>query len=190
MQKYELTDNTQVVDDKTLYQIRALIDIPQYKVNAGDLGGWVEKESNLSHDGDCWVADNAMVWGNAIVWCNARVSGDAQVWCDARIWGNAVVSGNVRIRGNAWVSGNTVVSGYDAINGDMPIDLDAPISPKLECQIIDYLMNHESSFYKSVSGDMANRMKKNVMAGLPMMDGLMVDCDVYNRDIKSVGNGQ
>ena len=36
----------------------------------GDLGGFVEKERNLSQDGDAWVSGNAEVSGNA------RVSGN------------------------------------------------------------------------------------------------------------------
>lgn len=44
--KYELTDVTRKVGDRTLYQIRALKDFGEVK--AGDLGGYIEKESNLS----------------------------------------------------------------------------------------------------------------------------------------------
>lgn len=44
--KYELTDNTIEYNEKTLYQIKALKDFVDVK--AGDLGGYIEKESNLS----------------------------------------------------------------------------------------------------------------------------------------------
>ena len=63
--KYELTDNVKTVADRTLHQIRALRDIPRHAVKAGDLGGWIETENNLSHDGDCWISGNASVWGDA-----------------------------------------------------------------------------------------------------------------------------
>ncbi|WP_412057344.1 hypothetical protein [Bartonella sp. DGB2] len=51
--KYELTQETREVDDRTLYRIKALRDFGDIK--AGDLGGFVENEYRLSHDGTCWV---------------------------------------------------------------------------------------------------------------------------------------
>lgn len=61
--KYELTDAKIEAFNTTLYRIRALRDIPAFDVKAGDLGGYIEKEENLSHDG------NARVYGNAdIMW--------------------------------------------------------------------------------------------------------------------------
>ena len=50
--KYELTDETKNFCGITLHRIRALRDIPSVNVKSGDLGGWIEKESNLSQDGD------------------------------------------------------------------------------------------------------------------------------------------
>ena len=71
--KYELTDETKGIGGITLHRIRALRDIPSVKVKSGDLGGWIEKESNLTQYGDAWVSGNAIVSGNA------KVSGDAEV---------------------------------------------------------------------------------------------------------------
>lgn len=59
MKKYELTDATKVINGVTLHRIRALIDIPVHGVKAGDLGGWIEAERNLSQKGAAWVADEA-----------------------------------------------------------------------------------------------------------------------------------
>ena len=59
MKKYELTEETVIVSGKTLYRIRAVRDFGSVK--AGDLGGYIEKEENLSHCGEAWVSDNAMV---------------------------------------------------------------------------------------------------------------------------------
>ena len=80
MKKYELTDETKIYFDRTLHRIKALRDIGE-DVKAGDLGGWIEKESNLSHDGDAWVYGNAKVYGNAQVYGDAKVYGNAKV-CD------------------------------------------------------------------------------------------------------------
>ena len=81
--KYELlkTDKKQFLG-KTLYRIKALVAIGSL-VSAGDLGGYIESEENLS-----------------------QVSGDAWVYGNAQVSGNAWVSGNAQVYGDAWVSGN------------------------------------------------------------------------------------
>ena len=79
MQKYELTDETRAEYGVTLHRIRALVDIVRYGIKAGDLGGWVEKESNLDQEHDAWVFDDARVCGNAWVFDDAWVSKTAHV---------------------------------------------------------------------------------------------------------------
>lgn len=90
MKKYEiLYDQSIEVDRRKLYRIRALRDFGDVK--AGDIGGYIEKESNLSQYGyawvygDAWVSGSAWVYGDARVSDNARVSGNAQVSGDARV---------------------------------------------------------------------------------------------------------
>ena len=56
-------------------------------INAGDVGGWIEKESNLS--GNAWVADEAQVYGDAKVYGKAQVSGNAQISGKALVYDNA-----------------------------------------------------------------------------------------------------
>lgn len=70
--KYELTSETKEFSLKTLYRIKALRDF--WNVKTGDLGGFIEKESNLSHDGNAWVSGDAQVYGNAWVYGYARLS--------------------------------------------------------------------------------------------------------------------
>ena len=101
MKKFELTTETKFVLGITFYRIRALIAFGN--VDVGDLGGWIEKESNLAQDGDAWVSGDAWVFGDA--W----VSGNARVFGNARVSGNAWVSGNARVFGDARVSGDAEV---------------------------------------------------------------------------------
>jgi hypothetical protein len=108
--KYEITD-IQHPDSPFIHRIRALIDIPRYGVKAGDLGGYIHNEWNLSQDGDCWVGGNACVFENAWVYENALACGDCLVGGHARIYGNALIGGNARVRGNACVFENAHVSG-------------------------------------------------------------------------------
>ena len=87
MKKYEFTGETKRVElwnrTATLHRIKATVEFGFVKV--GELGGWIEKEENLSHEGKAWVCGDAKVWGNA------NVCGDAKVWGNAKVCGNAEV---------------------------------------------------------------------------------------------------
>lgn len=72
MKKYELTNEITVSSGKTLYRIKAVRSFGDVK--EGDLGGFIEKEANLPHDGNAWVYDNAKVYGDAKVCGDVRVS--------------------------------------------------------------------------------------------------------------------
>ena len=112
MKKFELTSEfvTNIFGTK-LFRIKALVEFGD--VEAGELGGYIEKEENLDHDGDAWVYGNARVYGNAWVSGNARVYGNAQVYGDAWVYGDA------RVYGDAWVSGDAdyaYAHGFGSIN--------------------------------------------------------------------------
>lgn len=95
MKKFELIpEDTLNWFGKTLFRIKACMDFTTTsgaKIHAGDIGGYVEKESNLSHDGKAWVSGNAKVYGNAKICGNAEVYGNAEVWGNAKIDGNAEI---------------------------------------------------------------------------------------------------
>ena len=96
--KYELTDDTIVICGITLHRIKALKDFSDVK--AGDLGGWVEKEDNLSQIGNAWIGGNAKVYGSVKVFGNAKVCDNAKVYCDAEVHGNACIYGDAKVCGN------------------------------------------------------------------------------------------
>ena len=77
-EKYEITD---IAHEKYpfLHRVRALRDIGS-EVKAGDLGGFVESESNLSTEDDMsWIYDDAIAAENAYVDQNARLFGKAVI---------------------------------------------------------------------------------------------------------------
>lgn len=147
--KYELTDETINVRGVKLHRIRALRDFGN--VNAGDKGGWIEKDSNLSHNGTAWVYgnamvydnakvhdyaqvyDNAMVYGNAKVYDYTLVYGDAQVYDNALVYGDAKVHGNAKAYGDtllnddAWVYDNAMVYGDAQVYGNAKVHGDAKV---------------------------------------------------------------
>jgi carbonic anhydrase/acetyltransferase-like protein (isoleucine patch superfamily) len=101
--KYEFTAETMNRDGHILHRIKRLSD--------DKLCGWIEKEENLSQEGNCWVDGNATVYGDAQVYGNAIVCGDARVYGNAQVYGNAIVCGDARVYGKAKVYGDAEVYG-------------------------------------------------------------------------------
>ena len=125
MKKYELTTETLQIAGHTLHRIKALRDFGSVK--AGELGGWIESEENLSQ------ADNAWVYNNAKVFDKARVYSDAAVSDDATVCGYAIVNDNARVYDNAEVSDyaevfeNAIVFGHAKVYGKATINGDAKV---------------------------------------------------------------
>lgn len=133
--KYEFTGETKEFDEYTLRRIRALVDI-KHIVKKGELGGWIEDEENLSHEGNCWVNDGCYVCGGARVYENARIAGGAKVLYGSKVYGSAVVSGgslvinNAEVYGNATIVGGAVVSDGAKVFGAAIVDHGANVSNK------------------------------------------------------------
>ena len=131
MKKYKMTSNVKEFLGHKLFQIKALKDFGDVK--AGDLGGYIEKEENLSHDGIAWVFDNAWVYDNAKIICNAQIfdnaqvygdtciCGDAWVFGDARVYDNARVSDHAEVCGKAQIYGNAQICGYAGVFGEAKV---------------------------------------------------------------------
>lgn len=106
--KFELTTKISF-NGRTLYRIRALKNFRNVK--KGDLGGYVEKESNLSQTGDAWIYDDAKVMDNAIVKNDATLHHNAEIYDNAIVSGSASVNENATLRDKATVSDNAILYG-------------------------------------------------------------------------------
>ena len=154
MKKYELTEETKIIGDKTLFRIRALRSFGDIK--AGDLGGFIENERNLSHEDNAWVSgnakviDNARVSDNALVIDNARVSGEAWVDGNARVSGYALVIDNARVSGYAKVGGKAIVGGEAWVSGEAQVSDDGLINSNNDYLYEKGLGSHNrpASFFK------------------------------------------
>ncbi len=131
--KYKLIETTTTISyrDVKLYRICALRDFGDVK--AGDLGGFVELEANLSHQGDCWIYNNAKAYGYAQVFNDARISGSAVVSGNARVYhsatvdGNAIVTDHGSVYDEATVNGRAIIGNHARIYGEATITDDALI---------------------------------------------------------------
>ncbi|WP_421532385.1 YdcK family protein [Lelliottia amnigena] len=106
MKKYRLSDETRLYHSHdgetkstvTLRQIIALRDF--HDVTAGSQGGWLDDESALSHDGNCWIYDE-----NSVVYAGAQIQGNA------RITQACVISHAARIGDNCWIDAANISHG-------------------------------------------------------------------------------
>ena len=172
MKKYELTAETKEIGGVTLHRIRALIDIPEHDVKAGDLGGWIEAERNLSQKGAAWVADearvmgealvmdsalvtnSACVMGNALVADSARAMGKALVTGAACVMGKALVTDLACVTGSAWVTGKACVMGKARVTGKERMTGNALVMKSSDCITIGAIgsRNDTTTFYRGADG--------------------------------------
>lgn len=163
-QKFELTEDVIIFDGKRLRRVRALRSFGS--IQEGEVGGWVEKEENLSDEGWAWISDDAMVMGNARVQDDAKVFGYAKINGNAIIQGdayvsdyavvncNAVVTDNAYIRDHAIVSGNARIAGKVRVAGETKVVGDALIKEKEDLLVISCLGSRLDTitFYRDISG--------------------------------------
>ena len=108
--KYEFTDEQKMLADNiVVHRIRAVRNFGN--VTKGTLGGWIEHEANLSHNGNCWVYNDAIVFGDA------RIENDAMVMHNSRVYGDASIGDTVAVMGNSIVFG-TYICGDSKIYDD------------------------------------------------------------------------
>lgn len=115
MKKFEVTNVSGSYQGTPIFRIKALKDFynPSFGfVHAGDFGGWVSSEYNLSQIGNCWIA------GDAVVCDNSRVIGSALINSHAAICGRCFIKDHANIYGHARLFDSVIVAGDSAICGD------------------------------------------------------------------------
>ena len=87
MRKYRLSEEQRAFsyqDDGTkksvlLRQIIAMSDFND--VIAGTAGGWIDRETVLAQEGNCWIYDqNAIAFGGTVISGNTRITGTSVLW--------------------------------------------------------------------------------------------------------------
>jgi carbonic anhydrase/acetyltransferase-like protein (isoleucine patch superfamily) len=119
-------ENNRSTDGSKLYCVYALRDFGSIK--AGDVGGLVSGEHNLSHYGSAWIGRNAKALDNALVTDHALITGCATIFDNAKLCDHATVADHAEIGQYATVSGRSVVSGRSKIIGASVITGDAKIT--------------------------------------------------------------
>lgn len=103
--KYKITDIVHPENPK-LHRIKALCDVGEF-VKAGDLGGFVEKEDNLSFapKDTAWLYDDAVACDDAVVEKGASLQNRAVVCDHALVTQNAELFDDARAEDDAYIKG-------------------------------------------------------------------------------------
>lgn len=128
------------------FQLIALRDIPEHGVTAGDFGGYVSDKNTLSHDGTCWIGEEAEVVGKVSVQDDAYIGGTVSVVnCynyelivkdrvriieDSRVRlikipGKPAPKASMVLSGNAEISGMSELFNVESVSGNVKIHEDA-----------------------------------------------------------------
>ena len=127
--KYMLTNYTKEYDGQTLYRIRALKDFGNVK--AGELGGYVAGEHNLSQYGNSWIQTDSKVFNLAYVGDNAIVRksimyGNAKAIENCRVihttmYGDSIIKG-FAISNNSYIYHKSVICGESRVSGHLAFE--------------------------------------------------------------------
>ena len=174
--KYEITG---IAHEKYpfLHRIRALRDVGD-KVKAGDLGGFVESESNLSAEDDTsWIFDDAIAAGNAFVDQDAHLFGKA-VACDcAYVSQGAALSAEARAEDSAYIRGSDLC-GHARASGHSMI-LNSPDTGKAP------ILSETCVVYGTVMGDI-HVMGKTVILSEERVTNDTLDTLILNGQDRSI----
>lgn len=118
--KYAVTNETREINGHIVSRIVALRDFGN--VHAGEYGGYVESEDNLSHLGNCWIYNEAAVMDSARIYDDSTVRDEAVV-CDyaivtdrAKVLNRALVCEDAAITDNSMVCDSACVTGSSYIS--------------------------------------------------------------------------
>jgi carbonic anhydrase/acetyltransferase-like protein (isoleucine patch superfamily) len=119
-----------VILPKTLTRIRALKDLKGengFLIKAGDLGGYIESETNLSHFGTSWVHPDAVVYGNSEVKDDAQLMDSSILRYKSTLKDKAIVDGASIVQSSSIVMGTAQVRN-SVLNGNVVVGAKAVIS--------------------------------------------------------------
>lgn len=163
MKKYELKE---VAKGRRYYRIVALRDFADVK--AGDVGGFVESEHNLSHEGNCWIYDNAKVVEEA------RVCQDAKVMDNAEMYGNSRAKGNAIVREVAMLTDNSKVSMFAEISGGAVLWSDSEVEGSAKVKGYAELVNKALVRGNAVVDGNARILDASVISGDSKIGGVAI----------------
>ena len=133
MRKYRLSEEQRAFsyqEDgfKKSVLLRQIIAIADFNdVIAGTAGGWIDSETVLAQEGNCWIYDqNALAFGGTVISGNTRITGTSVLWGEVcttdNTWiDNSEISQGVHVSDSVTIR-DSIVCGQCRIFGQVCID--------------------------------------------------------------------
>lgn len=111
LKKYKFVGEKKEVQNTMLQQIQYTRSFAG--IVAGQMGGFVEGEHNLSHEGNCFISEGSFVFGNARVTDDAIVKGVSMVKDNARVQEkskieNSIIGADTIIMNDSWILNSAI----------------------------------------------------------------------------------
>lgn len=147
MRKYRLSEEQRAFsyqEDGTKKNVllRQIIAISDFNdVIAGTAGGWIDRETVLAQEGNCWIYDqNAIAFGGAVISGNTRITGTSVLWGEVYATDNVWID-NSEISQGAYISDSvtihdSLVYGQCRIFGHALIDQHSMIAQGLAPRVL------------------------------------------------------
>ena len=175
--KYEFVESDTIrYEGRILKRIRAIRDFGDGDsiVKKGELGGYIEKEKNLSHENDCWVKDDGKIFDNASVYGHARVYQGSLIHNYAAVHGYAKIQGGevygyAHVYGRAFILSGANVFDYAKVYGYAQVK---------NSYVYEYAEVYGYAELKSVNTKMCGYMKA--------FGEVLVSCNEYSYQYKKI----
>lgn len=115
--KYEILEDNFIIEKTSdgreikLYRIKALKDFEvdgSHGVKRGDIGGYIESESNLSQESNSWIHDDAKVYGGSTILASNVYIEDNAVLDNVK---NVKYASGVIISDNVYIKDSEIIGG-------------------------------------------------------------------------------
>ena len=113
--KYKLLeDETIKFEGRTLYRIQALKDFGS--VEKDQKGGYIQSEYNLSHEGNCWIHDNAVAMDRSRVLDDATMFDNASMHDSASMYDSTEMHNHTSMHDFTEMHDNTLMYNYASMH--------------------------------------------------------------------------
>ncbi len=186
--KYALGDRTmQLTDGTILHRIQALKtfeDVFGNTVTKGDLGGWVQSEDNLSHEGRSWIYDDARAYGKSRVLDDAALYGKAEISDQVVVSDTSAMYDHSSAMNSARISGDTRIMDFASVQ-DMAQIKNAVVYE--ESRILSNAIVTEARIFgKTIIGRNATVSKTGDYICLSPIDDELIDHITFYKTEKGV----
>ena len=149
--KYEILideENTIEFKGRILHRIRALKDFGDVK--KGDIGGYVQSEHNLSHDGNCWIYDDAKCMDDSRMYNNSTMFDNSIMFDNSRMFDNSMVYDNSIMLDNSEMFGNSILKNNDKLYGKINKPFKKIFQHQCEKRLLIAILTEENEILYSI----------------------------------------